>query len=109
MTISRSPLPSELLHKILTSVLADSIHAISVSPEVTQWDMSVVWILAQTCYTWKEIVKGILTLAFAVGGEFSEGRVEFKCVPIRTLKFSGANIIEHSKETPSSFTSSIRS
>jgi len=77
---ARAPLPSELLHKILTSVLAESIHAISISPDITKWDTDVVWTLAQTCFTWKEIVKGILTLAFAIGGEFTEERVEYKFV-----------------------------
>jgi hypothetical protein len=77
---ARAPLPSELLHKILTSVLAESIHAISTSPNLTKWDMDVAWTLAQTCFTWKEIVKDILTLAFAVGGEFAEERVEYRFV-----------------------------
>ncbi|KIM89842.1 hypothetical protein PILCRDRAFT_812639 [Piloderma croceum F 1598] len=61
----------------MTSVLAESIHAISTSPDLTKWDMDVVWTLAQTCFTWREIVKGILTLAFAIGGEFEEERVEY--------------------------------
>ena len=80
-TIStRAPLPSELLHKIITNVLADSIHAISVSPEVTQWDMCVVWTLIRTCFTWKEIVRDILTLAFTIGGEFGEEKREYRFV-----------------------------
>jgi len=77
---ARAPLPSELLHKILTSVLAESIHSISISPDVKKWDMDVVWTLAQTCFTWREIVKVILTLAFAIGGEFAEERVEYRFV-----------------------------
>jgi hypothetical protein len=77
---ARAPLPSELLHKIITNVLADSIHAISVSPEVTQWDMRVVWTLIQTCFKWKEIVKDILTMAFAIGGEYGVEQREYRFV-----------------------------
>jgi hypothetical protein len=77
-TYTRAPLPSELLHKIITSVLADSIHAISVCPEVTQWDMGVAWTLAGTCFMWKEIVKGILTMAFAIGGDFGEEQRNYR-------------------------------
>jgi len=73
----RAPLPSELLHKILRTVLAESIHAICVLPVITQWDMTVVWTLAQTCFTWKEVVKRMLTLAFAIGGEFGEEQVDY--------------------------------
>ena len=61
---SHAPLPSELLHKILTGILADSIHAMCVSPDACRWDMDVVWILATTCFTWMEIVRGILVVAF---------------------------------------------
>lgn len=69
MGVTRSahtPLPSELLHKILTDVLAESIHVICMSPDltVTSWDMDIIWILAGTCFMWKEIVRGILIAAF---------------------------------------------
>jgi hypothetical protein len=42
--------------------------------------MDVVWTLAQTCFMWKEIVKGILTPAFAIGGEFPEEQAEYRFV-----------------------------
>jgi hypothetical protein len=66
-TRTHMPFPSELLHKILTDVLAESIHAICVAPELCGWDMDVVWMLAGTCYTWRAIVKDILVMAFAQG------------------------------------------
>lgn len=67
MDITRSahtPLPSELLHKILMNVLVESIHEICISPDLTSWEMNVIWILAGTCFMWKEIVRGILIAAF---------------------------------------------
>jgi hypothetical protein len=74
---ARAPLPYELLHKILTNVLAESIHTISMCPNITDWDMNVVWILAQTCFQWKETLKKILSKAFAIGGESAEVEYRF--------------------------------
>jgi hypothetical protein len=59
-------LPPELWYEILTKVLAESMHRIGTSPELSYWDRDVVGILSGVCFLWREIVGDILTKVLAI-------------------------------------------
>lgn len=70
-----SSLPFELLRKIISGILAESIHKICVSSVLISWDENVVWMLAKTCLLWQETVRCMLILAVVPGVASDERQV----------------------------------
>jgi hypothetical protein len=59
-------IPNELLHKILTLVIADCVHSVCISPADEPWDMNVISTLSSVCFSFKEIATEVAIKAFAV-------------------------------------------
>ncbi|KAJ7619688.1 hypothetical protein FB45DRAFT_931418 [Roridomyces roridus] len=65
MTSFRLDLPTELVFKILTHVLAHSVHKVVMSPDPDiDWFLNVHHTLSSVCFSFREIMRGISTKAF---------------------------------------------
>ncbi|KAG5734878.1 hypothetical protein E4T56_gene7637 [Termitomyces sp. T112] len=56
--------PTELLHRIIVQVIADSVHAICVSPENVDWEMNVFPTLCRVSHNFRALTLEIMTQAF---------------------------------------------
>jgi len=57
---------NELLHKILTSVIADSLHSVCMSPTDESWNMNIFSTLSSVSFSFKEISMEVAIKAFAI-------------------------------------------
>lgn len=59
-------IPNELVHKILTGVLAESVHSICLSPGKAPWEMNVAVTISSVSFTFNQIMKEVAAKAFAI-------------------------------------------
>lgn len=59
-------LPTELVHKILTTVIVDCIHLLALSPEEHSWELNVFRTLSSVSYTFNQLAMRIAIKAFAI-------------------------------------------
>lgn len=59
-------LPPELIHKILTLVMADSLHTVCTSHNKQPWELNTISTLSAVCFSFHEIVCEIATKALIV-------------------------------------------
>jgi hypothetical protein len=62
-------IPSELLHKIIIGIIADSVHAISMDRDVSEWHYGVISTLYAVNFSFQEISREIACKTFAIKGE----------------------------------------
>jgi hypothetical protein len=67
-------IPNELLHKILTRVIADSVHSVCISYIEESWNMDVFFTLSSVCFSFKEISTEVALKAFAITPPDERGR-----------------------------------
>lgn len=67
--MNSSHMPVELLHHILTDVLADCLHTVCTSDEETIWELNALHTLCCVCFTFREIAEQVAYKAFALDGD----------------------------------------
>jgi hypothetical protein len=74
-------IPSELVHKILTGVLAESVHSICLSPGKAPWEMNVAVTISSVSFTFNQIMKEVAAKAFAIVQPERGGRSFTRSLP----------------------------
>jgi hypothetical protein len=59
-------MPCELVCKILTLVIADSVHTVCCSDVYPPWEMNVASVLSSVSFAFQEIVKELVIKAFEI-------------------------------------------